>query len=162
MSIQFSDEESPDLSKKTVVRVKRVISINSLQSIEHHFRKELMKMDFNDIIEANVDIEGLVSMIKTLVPNLVVIKNEVGGVKTFIGIETEVSIGDFIAIRGSKIIGSGSLEDCRLIILDKLNAEHPGKFKRMRHDELDEIGLKNISNMYYSGNSTKFRIIKTK
>lgn len=152
------DEES---NQPSLIKVKRIRPVYSMDSLAEHFKKELKSIAMEEMIGPNISLEYLVDKIGRMKANTIVLKNSSDGQKSFLVVDTEIELGEFICMRKNKLINSGSWYECTTTIVNKIKGEFPGKFDSIIPEEIDKSWLKNFSRIHY-GNETFYKIINVK
>ena len=159
IDIKFEGEKEQEYSPNEIIKIKRVREIRGLDDLVTDFKKELQQIALEDIMDADVSLEAVIKKIQVARPNMLVLKKDFHGNRTYVVVETEIFLGDYILTRNKKMIASGSLEDVQVAFIWRINKEFSGAYGKFKPDEIDSSWIEQFNKMRYGGKNT-YKIIK--
>lgn len=151
-------DENENVATKETIKVRKVIEINSLDSLATHFKRDLSKMSLEELTEPNLSLKTMMQRIKDLRPNRIILDHGTG---SFIVVDLDIMIDSHLTIRGRKLLGSGSRLECMRLAQKQLAKEFPDKMDGIATEEVDDTFLKEFCQMHYN-NPDQIRIITSK
>ena len=143
--IEFKGE-SKEFAFSSLVHIKSIKTIHSVNSIAELFPNELKTIAIEELIQVDSSIETIMKLIQKIRPNTLIIKKD----KTFVCIEIEIKLEKYIAIRYKKLIATGTYKEVQQIILLQIQKEWDGKFDNLQWREIDEDWLKSFCKIHYN------------
>lgn len=143
-NIMITGKADENIQQENIIQLRRIREITSIQSIEKQFKKELKKINTDDIIEHNTSLAQMVSMLADLRPNTIVLKKET----TYLMVETDILLKQHIAMRAGKLIATGTIKQCQAAMIRQIQKDYRGKFDELTPEELDAEWLKNFSTVH--------------
>ncbi len=139
-----------------IIRTRKVAVVNSLDELAYNFKGELSKISLEELTEPDLSLKTMVQRIKDMRPNRILLQKDA---KSFMLIDVDLMLSDFIVVRGRKLLGTGNLSVCKEIICKQLQKEFPDKTERLTPGEIDEMWLTKFCLMHY-GNQFEVKLIK--
>jgi len=145
---------------KALIRVKRVRPVYNPDNIAQYFSNELKQIGMEALMDEDVSVAGILRRIQEMKPGTLILSNDVAGHKTFIVVETEIKLDEYILMRGSKLLATGNEREMYAAALETIQHEYPGQVDKIQPEEVDEQWLKNCCTIYYK-ESWRIRVVKT-
>ena len=158
-SINFNEDDSDDAYHGPIISIKKVRSVKSINDLPDNFKHELSQMSLEDLSEHDVTLKSMIQKIQAMAFNRIVLTNVIGGVVNYVVVDSEVRLGSFILIRGNKLIATGEYEIVQQAFLTQIKKEYPGKFDTITFSDIDEVWIKNFSQIHFN-NPKLFKLIK--
>lgn len=154
-NIKVTDEER--YLPISSITVRKIREVTGLESLKKNFKKELKKIEIDDLSSHNLSLPSLLSLIQKMRPNTIVLGNG----SNFLVVEADIMLREYIAMRADKMIGQGSMIQCQEAMVKQIQKEFGDKFDALKPEEIDDTWLKTFSNMHF-GVPRMHRIINIK
>lgn len=152
--INFTEDPLEDDNQDTI-RIRNIREITGVDSLKQHFSKELKRLSIDDVFQPNLSLHSLALLIKGMRPNTIVLQNG----KSFLIVETDIMLREYVAIRSGKMICSGTMIQCQKAMVKQIRKEFKEKFDQLEPEEVDDLWLKNFSKIHFN-KPNMYKIIK--
>lgn len=134
-------------------------SVRTITDLEEKFQKELKRIELDDVMSTpNINLETLMQMIKGMRNHRIVLEQGQNTQKRFIVFDFDVKVGECLALRKNKVLGTGTYQECAAMLLQQMKREFPDKFTDTTVEMIDEMYLKQVAQVHF-GNPRVYRII---
>lgn len=156
-NLKFEGGNHDESTNNDCIVIRSAREITGIFSLEKYFKKELKKLSIEDTLSEEVSVKNILQVIKGMRNNTILLQKE----NKYMLIETDIFLGDYVALRKGKLLLTGTYIDCAKAIVKQIKKDFPDKDHNLTFADIDENWLHSFGTIH-KNDKRFYRIINLK